>query len=165
MAGIGAFRRKPEACRIICQQSLSFVQISTHAMSRQHIGKWNNMAPALLASGIDIMITIVHQPLAYWEGNLSQANEGNPIGALLMSQHIAGLFILSGLWIGLIIILGLYLHHKLLRYVILFVVIAHSYGAASWLAPRYGFWSAMALILLNTVVYLSTRSKAAPTWT
>lgn len=123
-------------------------------MEGNRIYKWINLAPALFASLIDITITIVHQPKEYWNGNLSEANEGNPIGATLMVNHISGIFLISGLWIILIIVVGYYLPNRLSKYFLLFTLIAHSYGASTWISPRYGFWFAMALILFNTTTYL-----------
>lgn len=117
--------------------------------------KWISMVPALIAAIIDISVTIIHQPKAYWEVNLSKANEGNPIGASLMANHVSGIFVISGIWIVIIIVAGYYLPTKFSRYFLLFTLIAHSYGACTWISPRYGFWSAMALILLNTVSYLT----------
>ncbi len=116
--------------------------------------RWINLAPALIAAIIDISVTIIHQPKEYWDGNLDKANEGNPIGATLMANHVSGLFLISGIWVILIIILGYYLPNKLSKYFLLFTLIAHSYGASTWISPRYGYWSAMVLILFNTTTYL-----------
>ena len=118
------------------------------------LNRWINLAPALIASLIDITVTIVHQPMEYWEGNLNKANEGNPIGATLMVNHVSGIFLISGILVVLIIVLGYYLPNKISKYFLLFTLIAHSYGASTWISPRYGFWSSMALILFNTITYL-----------
>ncbi|MBV6646383.1 MAG: hypothetical protein KI790_13090 [Cyclobacteriaceae bacterium] len=118
------------------------------------LSKWINLAPTLIASLIDITVTIVHQPKAYWEGNLNKANEGNPIGAILMSSHVSGLFIISAIEVVLIMLLGYYLPRKISRYLLLFVLIAHSCAATTWIAKRYGYWSVMALALCNTLTYL-----------
>lgn len=123
-------------------------------MAGNRLNKWINLAPALIAAIIDISVTIIHQPKEYWDGNLDKANEGNPIGASLMANHVSGLFLISGIWIILIITLGYYLPSKLSKYFLLFTLIAHSYGASTWISPRYGYWSAMFLILFNTMTYL-----------
>jgi len=128
-------------------------------MRMNRVNRWINVAPALIASLIDIIITIVHQPKAYWEGNLNKANEGNPIGATLMANHVSGIFLISGIWIILIIVLGYYLPKKISKYFLLFTLIAYSYGASTWISPRYGFWSAMVLILFNTTTYLMANEK------
>lgn len=112
------------------------------------------LIPAFCASIIDIAVTIVHQAPAYWAGNLSQANEGNPIGNMMMKNHVSGIFVISGIWLVLIGLVGYNLPRKWSRIFLLFAVIAHSYGASTWISPRYGFWWAMALIAFNTIVYI-----------
>ncbi|MEQ9309844.1 MAG: hypothetical protein RLN90_10345 [Balneolaceae bacterium] len=118
------------------------------------LNRWINLTPTLIASLIDITITIVHQPKEYWEGNLNKANEGNPLGAIFMANHISGLFIISAIEVILIMLFGYYLPRKISRYLLLFVLIAHSCAATTWIARRYGFWSVMTLALFNTLTYL-----------
>jgi len=116
--------------------------------------KIRNLIPAYIASIIDIAITITHQSPAYWEGDLSKANEGNPIGGTLMAMDVSGIFIISGLWLLIIGPLGYYLPGKLSKIFLLFVLIAHSFGASTWISSHYGFWFAMLLILFNSVIYI-----------
>jgi hypothetical protein len=116
--------------------------------------KLYQLIPAFCASIIDITVTVVHQAPEYWAGNLSKANEGNPIGNLMMKNHVSGIFVISGIWLVLIGLLGYYLPRKWSKVFLLFAVIAHSYGASTWVSPHYGFWWAMALITFNTVVYI-----------
>lgn len=111
------------------------------------------LIPPLWASIFDIAITIVHQPAEYWSGELTQANEGNPIGSFFMSNHISGIFIISIVWIGIVIALGCFLPRKIGRIFLLFVVIAHSFGASTWLSNRYSFWYAMIFILFNCILF------------
>jgi hypothetical protein len=111
------------------------------------------LVPALWASMFDIAITIIHQPKEYWSGDLTKANEGNPIGALFMENHISGLFIISGIWIIVIGLLGYFLPRQISKVFLLFCLIAHSFGASTWLSSRYGFWYALAFILVNSIVY------------
>ena len=92
------------------------------------------LIPALWASLFDAVITIVHQPKDYWNGNLNAANEANDIGNYMMKQHVSGLFIVCGIWLILIGILGFYIPKKYSRIFLLFVLIAHSFGASSWLS-------------------------------
>jgi hypothetical protein len=116
--------------------------------------KLYSLIPAFCASIIDIIVTVVHQAPAYWAGNLSHANEGNPIGNLMMKNHVSGIFVISGIWLILIGLMGYHLPRKWSKVFLLFAVIAHSYGASTWISPRYGFWWAMALIAFNTIVYI-----------
>jgi uncharacterized sodium:solute symporter family permease YidK len=111
------------------------------------------MIPAFWTSLFDITITITHQTNEYWKGDLSKANEGNPIGAFFMAKHISGIFIISIIWLILIAILGYYLPRKISRVFLLFTLIAHSYGASTWLSNNYGFWYALSLILFNSILF------------
>ena len=111
------------------------------------------LVPALWTSVFDITITIIHQSKEYWDGDLTKANEGNPIGALFMKNHVSGLFIISGLWIIAIGLLGYFLPRQIKNVFLLFCVIAHSYGASTWLSTRHGFWYAVTFMLFNSAVY------------
>ena len=42
------------------------------------------LIPALWASLFDTVITIVHQPKEYWNGNLNVGNEANDIGNFMI---------------------------------------------------------------------------------
>ena len=124
------------------------------------------LIPAYQASIIDVAITAIHQSPAYWAGDLSKANEGNPIGGPLMEGHISGLFVISGIWWVIIGIAGYYLPKKLSRIFLLFTVIAHSYGTGTWLSDRYGFWWTMTMIICNTITYIvmSEQDKELQRW-
>ncbi|AGA76581.1 hypothetical protein [Echinicola vietnamensis] len=112
------------------------------------------LIPAFWASIFDIAVTIYHQPATYWSGNLKHYNEGNPIGAFFMSNHVYGLFLICGIWLVLIYIIGKSLKGKAQKIFLLFVVIAHSFGASTWISSRYGFWFAMLLIAFNSSLYI-----------
>jgi len=111
------------------------------------------LVPALWTSIFDITITVIHQSKEYWEGDLAKANEGNPIGALFMKNHVSGLFVISGLWIIAIGLLGYFLPRQASKIFLLFCVIAHSFGASTWLSTRYGFWYVITFILFNSILY------------
>lgn len=117
------------------------------------------LIPPLWASLFDIVITIIFQPKEYWSGELSAANEGNPIGAMFMKHHVSGLFIISILWLILIGVLGYYLPRKISRVFLLFTLIAHSFGASTWLSGRLGFWYAMMFILLNSILFYGIQDR------
>ncbi|WP_282035909.1 hypothetical protein [Saccharicrinis aurantiacus] len=119
--------------------------------------------PALWASIFDSVITIVHQPSEYWDGNLNKANEANPIGNFMMNYHTSGIFILCGLWIIAIALLGRYLPLKIARVFLLFTLMAHSYGASTWLTMHYGFGSAMLFILFNAILFYKIQDLSSNT--
>ncbi|HAI41224.1 MAG TPA: hypothetical protein DCM40_25510 [Maribacter sp.] len=112
-----------------------------------------SLIPALWASLFDAVITISHQSEEYWNGNLNMANEGNPIGAFIMKSHSSGIFILCGLWLILIGILGFYLPKKISKIFLLFVLMVHTWGASSWILNEYGFWLIIIFILFNAILF------------
>ncbi len=112
-----------------------------------------SIIPAIWASFFDILITTIYQPTEYWNGNLDLANEANPIGAFAMKNHVSGFFVMSILWLNLIAILGYYLPKKISSIFLLFTLIAHSWGGASWILSHFGFWFVMLFFLFNSVLY------------
>ncbi|WP_396602547.1 hypothetical protein [Algibacter sp. R77976] len=112
------------------------------------------LIPALWASLFDIVITIVHQPKGYWNGDLNIANEANPIGNFMMKYHVSGIFIISILWLVIIAILGYYLPRKVARVFLLFTLMIHSWGASTWISNYYSFWLVIVFILFNSILYL-----------
>ncbi len=111
------------------------------------------LIPALWSSLFDSIVTIAGQSKEYWNGNLEVANEGNPIGNLFMQNHESGIFILCGIWLLFIGFIGYYLPQRLSRIFLLFVLIAHSYGASTWLTMNYGFWTAIVFIAFNSILF------------
>ena len=112
------------------------------------------LIPAYWTCIFDIIITIINQSDEYWKGNLSKANEGNPIGAFMMANHTSGIFIVCALWLILIGIIGFKLSNRKLKIFALFVLIAHSFGASSWLSNYYGFWYAIIFIFINSIMFI-----------
>ncbi|MBD2756878.1 hypothetical protein [Spirosoma validum] len=112
------------------------------------------LIPAYWACLFDEAITIVHQPAAYWNGNLNRANEANPIGALFMKSHVSGIFLLSILWLIAIGVIGYFLPLRYLKIFAVFVLLAHTWGAASWLSQFYGFWYVIFFVLINSILFV-----------
>ena len=67
---------------------------------------WVSFIPAYWAALFDIIITITHQSTAYWQGNLTKANEGNPFGAYMMAHHVSGIFVICFIWLVIIGLVG-----------------------------------------------------------
>lgn len=114
--------------------------------------------PAFFAAMFDILITIYFQPKEYWNGNLKIHNEANPIGNFAMNESIYGLFIISIIWLLIIIALGLFLPKKWISYISLFIVICHTLGGCSWIMMNFGFQYQFILIGFNTFLYLKTNN-------
>lgn len=112
------------------------------------------LIPAYWACLFDIIITTLHQPEEYWKGNLDNANEGNPIGAFFMTNHTYGLFLISILWLIAIAVISHFLKKRKFKIFALFVLIAHTFGASSWLNQKYGFWFALSFILINSILFI-----------
>lgn len=112
------------------------------------------LIPAYWACLFDVVITIIKQSDEYWKGDLSKANEGNPIGAFAMAYHTSGLYVICALWLILIAIIGCKLSNRKLKIFALFVLIAHSFGASSWLSQYYGFCYAIIFILINSILFI-----------
>ena len=111
------------------------------------------LVPAHWAALFDVVITITHQPADYWNGNLSRANEGNPIGAYMMGNHVSGIFVISFVWLVIIGVLGYFLPRKFANVFLLFVLMVHSWGASTWLSQFYGFWYVIVFIASNSVLF------------
>lgn len=128
---------------------------TVHAIMKNKISqRFIMLIPALWAALFDITITIVYQPESYWSGNLQDANEANPIGALFMKNHVSGFFIISVLWIGIIVLAGKYLPKKWLTFFSLFVLICHTWGGSSWIMNILGFWLVLIYICINSYLFL-----------
>ncbi|MBE8728096.1 hypothetical protein [Flavobacterium hungaricum] len=116
------------------------------------------LIPAYWACLFDEIITIVFQSEQYWKGDLSKADEGNPIGAFFMAQHIYGLFVLCILWLLIIGAAASKLSGRKLKIFVLFVLIAHSFGASSWISNHFGFWYAIIFMFINAVLFIECQN-------
>lgn len=77
-----------------------------------------------------------------------------------MKNHVSGLFVISALWIIAIGLLGYFLPRQPRKIFLLFCVIAHSFGASTWLSSRHGFWYVMLFILFNSILYRTVENIA-----
>ncbi|MFM7487151.1 MAG: hypothetical protein ACKO13_09560, partial [Cytophagales bacterium] len=81
-------------------------------------------------------------------------------GKFMMTSHVSGIFVISLTWLVLIALLGCYLPKKIARVFLVFVLIAHSWGASTWIS-LYGFWSVIALMIFNSILFCVTDEWAA----
>lgn len=112
-----------------------------------------SILPAFIAASFDIFLTIFYQSQEYWNGDLSKGNEGNPIGASFMKGHVSGIFFICGIWLIMIVLAGFYLPKKLKDIFVVFCIIAHSWGASTWIDDQFGYWSVIVLFLINASIY------------
>lgn len=110
-------------------------------------------APAVWALLVDVFFTVVFQDPEYWSGNLEMANEGNPFGAAAMGQSVYGVFLMSGWWLLMILLFTVVLPFKIARVFAVAVLLGQTYGATTWIMPRYGFWLAVALWAVNAALF------------
>jgi len=72
----------------------------------------------------------------------------------MMANHTSGIFIICALWLILIGIIGNKLSNRKLKIFALFVLIAHSFGASTWLSGYYGFWYVIIFIIINSIMFI-----------
>jgi hypothetical protein len=121
--------------------------------------KYLSLVPAYFVALFDCIITITHQSKSYWNGDLKAFNEANPIGAFFMSHHVSGIFIVCLSWLIIIFIISHFLKGHIRDMYLLFVLIAHSVGASSWLSSLYGFWSWIVFVGFNSILYVLVNKK------
>jgi hypothetical protein len=115
--------------------------------------RWLNAIPPILACCLDFIVTVIGQSPDYWTGDLSAANEANPVGAAFMSYHVSGLFVLTALWLALIFGLSYIVPAKFYKFFTLAVVMGHTVGAASWMKGADGPVKALAIVIFNALIY------------
>lgn len=118
------------------------------------INKIMLLIPAFWACLCDLLVTSINQPAEYWNGDLQAGWEGNPIADVFMKNHNLGIFIFVLLWLTVIVTIGYFLRPKLFRILSLFVLIAHTWGASTWIGEFYGFWYIIAFVLFNSIFFI-----------
>jgi len=87
--------------------------------------------PVLLAMLLDAGVTLVMQPQAYWS-NPAEFQEGNASWSLLLARGPLAFVVGFRLYCLVIAVLILWFKGALQKLLGMFVLLAHSYGAASW---------------------------------
>lgn len=116
--------------------------------------RFTMLIPAYWACLFDETMTIINQPAAYWKGDLTKANEANPIGATLMKNHVSGLFLISFAWLIVIGVTGYFLPERFLKTFALVILIAHTSAAIGWITTHYGYWYSIVFIVINSVLFI-----------
>ena len=112
--------------------------------------------PVLVCMLLDAGVSLACQPAAYWRDPATM-HEGNPAWAALLA-HGPGVFLAGFLLYGLIIAAALvWLRGALQKLLGMFVLLAHSYGAASWLhvelPDRAYWWGLIGLLLVEAIAF------------
>lgn len=112
--------------------------------------------PVVVCMLIDAGISLAMQPASYWS-DPSTVHEGNPTWELLLSSGPAW-FLVGFAGYCLIIASALvWLRGALQKLLGMFVLLAHSYGAAGWchleLSEGAYWWGLIAVFLLGAVVF------------
>lgn len=100
---------------------------------------WLWICPTIFAI-TDATLTLSGQTTRYWAGHFNEVRELNPIGRILLEFHpfafAAGILA----WIVLFSILILYFKRFIAKWITLSILIAHAFGAATWLyqVPNFG---------------------------
>ena len=112
--------------------------------------------PVVVSMLLDAGVSLACQPSEYWD-NPAAAYEGNPAWAPLLARG-PGAF-LAGFAVYCVAISGLlvWLTGTLQKLLGMFVLLAHSYGAASWchvkLPDRAYWWGLMGLFLIEATTF------------
>lgn len=106
--------------------------------------------PVLVCMLADAGVSLGCQPAAYWS-NPAAVQEGNAAWAVLLARgpvaFLAGFLLYCAIIAGLLV----WLRGALQKLLGMFVLLAHSYGAASWLhveLPDRAYWWGLVTLLL-----------------
>lgn len=87
--------------------------------------------PVILVMFIDLTLTLCLQPSEYWD-DYSLYREGSPLGRILLKAGPEYFVISSILYMIFCPVVITKLPKRLGKMVIIFLIIAHSWGASSW---------------------------------
>ncbi|MBA4386820.1 MAG: hypothetical protein C0404_02495 [Verrucomicrobia bacterium] len=112
--------------------------------------------PVLFCIAMDAVVSLACQPAAYWT-NPACASEGNSTWAMLLAK--GPLFFLGAFAVYAIVMaaLLLWLRGALQKLLGMFVLLSHSFGAATWchesLPDRWYWWALLAMLLTEAMVF------------
>ena len=116
--------------------------------------------PPMLAGLVDLAVTLLGQPAAYWEGNLGAAREGAPHGMWLFHQHYLAFPLAFAGWIAIYCAAILLLPRGLARLTAVAVTIGHASAGNSWLSYHAGYWATIvADIVYGAVTVLALEKE------
>jgi magnesium-transporting ATPase (P-type) len=121
---------------------------------KRNFSKLIILIPTIIVCIVDLIITTIYQYPEYWNNDLSVANEGNPVLYFAMSNHVAGLFIATFLWLLLISCICFFVPKIVTKFIALAVLIGNTWGISSWISGDYKFWLIMLLIIVNSLMFI-----------
>ncbi|MBL8799255.1 MAG: hypothetical protein JNM56_35545 [Planctomycetia bacterium] len=131
--------------------------------------RWNHawlcLGP-LLAYHLDVLLTLIGQPDAYWAGHLDQAREGNPFPRWLMHQHPLLFPLAALLWLPTFCAVILWLPARFAKWVAFLIQMGHTLAAGSWLvelAPG-GYLAAVPFLYLSVKLMEWTWRRVPSDW-
>jgi hypothetical protein len=121
---------------------------------------WLWPAPVLLCL-LDQGLTLWGQPTAYWAGDYTKADEGNPIARWCLEQHPLAFAAETILWVALFCSLVVVLPWQLAKTVSLGVALGHIVGSAMWIWWRFQqYWLFPVLLLGSAALIVWTWERA-----
>lgn len=105
---------------------------------------------------LDAAVSLACQPAAYWTRPAAM-REGNPAWAAFLARGPAAFVLVFLAYAVVVAALLLWLSGVLQKVLGMFVLLAHSYGAASWLhtelPERTYWWALIAMFLVQAVIF------------
>jgi hypothetical protein len=114
------------------------------------------LLPVLVAMLTDAAVSLLCQPWGYWSDPAS-FQEGNAAWAVLLAQGPA--VFLGGFFVYCLAVAGflVWIRGALQKLLGMFILLAHSYGSASWLhvelPDRVYWWGLIGLLLLEALAF------------
>jgi hypothetical protein len=95
--------------------------------------RWWLCLSALAPYVLDVALTLIGQPAAYWAGAHDSAQEANPLAAWLMRAGPAVFGLAAGLWAVVFGVLLLFWRNRLVWPLAFVLALVHGVGAATWM--------------------------------
>lgn len=113
------------------------------------------LLPALCLYSVDIALTLAGQPVAYWNGDYTQASEHNPIAYPLLTLHpalFAGAAVAWAVIFGTIVLLW---RSRLSDWLAILLTLGHAVGGSTWLARHGAGGWVLAVAYLGVAAWLA----------
>ena len=131
--------------------------------------KWKNawlcLGP-LLVYVLDVTLTLIGQPEAYWAGNLDQAKEGNLFPRWMMHQHPWLFPLVALVWLPTFCTAILWLPARFAKVIAFVLQVGHTLAAASWIVELVpgSYLVALPFMLLSLKLMNWTWDRVPSDW-